>query len=74
VWFLSRLFFDSLHRRRQLPFIIRGLRDLLPDDQLNGRFDGDLRVVALHKSLRSFQNARFRSRKAVLRDFELLTT
>jgi hypothetical protein len=49
---LSRLLFDRLHQRHQLLFIIRGLRDPLPDDQLKGRFHGDLRVVTLHKSIR----------------------
>ena len=57
LWFLSRLhFFDPLQQRLcQLLFIIRGLRDLLPYDQLKDRFDGDLRVVALHESIRPFQ-------------------
>ena len=36
LWLLSRLLFDHLQQRHQLLFIIRGLRDPLPDDQLEG--------------------------------------
>src|SRR6266403_690770 len=65
--FLSRLFFDPLQQRHQLLFIIRGLRDLLPYDQLEDRFDGDLCVVALYKSIRPFQDTGLGIGKVVLR-------
>ena len=40
-----------------LPFIVGPLRDRLTDDQLPSGLDRQLGVVALHESIRPFQDA-----------------
>src|SRR5258708_10138419 len=65
--FLACLSFGGFYKRHYLLFIIRSLRHRLSHDQLKNRLDRHLCVVALHKSIRPFHDARLRIRKAVLR-------
>src|ERR1022692_1791707 len=65
--FLSGLFFDRLHQRHHRLFVVGRLRHPLPYDQLKDRLDRDLRVVALHKSIRPLPHPRLGIGKVVLR-------
>ena len=54
--FLSGLFLDGLDQWRHLLFIVGGGRDRLSYNELKVRLDRDLRVVALHESIRPLQH------------------
>ena len=64
--FLSCLFLDCSEHRKQLFLVVGCLGDCLPDDQLQHRLYGNLGIVSLKKTVRPFQNARFRIGEVVL--------
>src|SRR3974377_1649142 len=63
---LPALLFNDRYHRRQLLFVVRRLRDCLPNNQLQPRLYRRLRVVALHDPVRASHDARLRIGKVVL--------